>query len=252
MNRIKRLLFSILSEQQYLRLLHRGFYALLDLGLLKGNRKFKFHYKIYSIIKKKDVVLDIGANLGYFAKSFSRLAKEGKVICVEPLPQYYEVLNFYLGKKKNIKIHNVALGKEAGTVTMVLPMQNGMIRTGLPHISNEITSNKERTQDVELVNPLSLLNNETKLDYIKCDVEGYEWVIFQELKPALAKYLPTIQIEIDPSNIEKLLPFFRDLGYVQYGISQFKFIREDGAQNEPGDYLFVHKTKESRFLERTK
>ena len=42
MNRIKRLLFSILSEQQYLRLLHRGFYALLDLGLLKGNRKFKF------------------------------------------------------------------------------------------------------------------------------------------------------------------------------------------------------------------
>jgi hypothetical protein len=122
----------------------------------------------------------------------------------------------------------------------------------LPHISNEITSNKERTQDVELVNPLSLLNNETKLDYIKCDVEGYEWVIFQELKPALAKYLPTIQIEIDPSNIEKLLPFFRDLGYVQYGIYKFKFIREDGAQNEPGDYLFVHKTKESRFLERTK
>ena len=68
MNRIKRLLLSILSEQQYLRLLHRGFYALLDLGLLKGNRKFKFHYNIYSIINKKDVVLDIGANLGYFAK----------------------------------------------------------------------------------------------------------------------------------------------------------------------------------------
>ena len=37
MNPIKRLLFSILSEQQYLRLLHRGFYILLDLGLLKGN-----------------------------------------------------------------------------------------------------------------------------------------------------------------------------------------------------------------------
>ena len=250
MNRIKRLLFSILSEQQYLRLLHRGFYILLDSGLLKGNLKFKFHYKVYSIINKKDVILDIGANLGYFAKSFSRLATEGKVICIEPLPQYYEVLNFHLGKKKNIKIHNVALGKEAGTVTMVLPMQNGMIRTGLPHISNKIVSNKERTQDVELVNPLSLIKNETKLDYIKCDVEGYEWVIFQELKPALEQYLPTIQIEIDPKNIEDFLPFFRDLGYVQYGISKSQFIREDGVQNEPGDYLFVHQTKESQFLER--
>ena len=75
-------------------------------------------------------------------------------------------------------------------------------------------------------------------------------MIFQELKPSLEQYLPTIQIEIDAKNIEDFLPFFRDLGYVQYGISNFKFIREDGVQNEPGDYLFVHQTKESQFIER--
>ena len=34
------------------------------------------------IIKEKDVVLDIGANLGYFAKTFSRLASKCKVICI--------------------------------------------------------------------------------------------------------------------------------------------------------------------------
>lgn len=247
MNGIKGLLFYFLSEKRYLRVLHRGFYMMLDLGLLKGNHKFKFHYKIYSLIKKDDVILDIGANLGYFSKSFSRLAPEGKVICVEPLPQYFDVLTYFLGQKKNTKIHNVALGKDAGSVTMVLPMQNGMIRTGLPHISTSKTKSTERTQEVKLVNPLSLIENINKLDYIKCDVEGYEWVIFQELKPAIEKHLPIIQIEIDEKNREKLLTFFLALGYVQYGISKFKLKQESGAQEEAGDYLFVHGSKESSF-----
>ena len=88
------------------------------------------------------------------------------------------------------------MGKESGTVTMVLPMQDGMIRTGLPYVSKEKTSSNERTQEVRIVNPLSLIEGEPKLDYIKCDIEGYEWVVFQALKPALIKYLPIVQIEI--------------------------------------------------------
>ena len=55
---------------------------------------------------------------------------------------------------------------------------------------------------------------------------------------------------VKAKNIEDFMSFFRDLGYVKYGISKFKFIREDGVQNEPGDYLFVHQTKESQFIER--
>ena len=106
MKQIKRILFSILSEKRYLRLLHRSFYFMLDLGLLKGNSKFKYHYKVKEIIKEKDVVLDIGANLGYFAKSFSRLASNGKVICIEPLPQYFDVLHYFLGAKSNVEIRH--------------------------------------------------------------------------------------------------------------------------------------------------
>ncbi len=35
----------------------------------------------------------------------------------------------------NTTIYNVALGSEEGSITMVLPESNGMIRTGLPHIA---------------------------------------------------------------------------------------------------------------------
>jgi len=225
---------------------------MLDLGLLKGNTKFKYHYKVKDIIKEKDVVLDIGANLGYFAKTFSRLASKGKVICIEPLPQYFDVLNYFLGTKSNVKIHNVALGKEPGVVTMVLPMQDGMIRTGLPHITNKTTS--ERTQDVNIVNPISLIKNEDAIDYIKCDVEGYEWVIFQELLPAIKKHLPIIQIEIAQENLSAFLTFFAELDYIQYGISNNKFIKEitGQKQQEEGDYLFIPKSKEASFLKHTK
>ena len=250
MKAIKQYLFSILSEKSYLKLLHRSFYALLDLGILKWDQKFKYHYKVKSFIKQDDVVFDIGANLGYFAKTFSRITPKGKVICVEPLPQYFEVLNHFLGKKKNVTLHNVALGKETGKVTMVLPMQNGMIRTGLPYISKVKTRSEERTQEVEIVHPMSLIKDEPKLDYIKCDIEGYEWIVFQELKEAIIKHRPIVQIEIADKNRQDLMDYFSTLEYVQYGIAANKVIQKDGQKRENGDYLFVPKSKEASFLKR--
>jgi len=252
MKAIKKFLFSILSEKSYLKLLHRSFYIFLDTGLLKGDQKFKYHYKVKSFIKEDDIVLDIGANLGYFAKTFSRITSKGKVICVEPLPQYFNVLTHFLGNKKNVTLHNVALGKESGTVTMVLPMQDGMIRTGLPYVSKEKTTSNERTQEVRIVNPLSLIEGEPKLDYIKCDIEGYEWIVFQALKPALIRHLPIVQIEISQKNLNDFINFFTALEYVQYGISNHEVIKEDGVQNEEGDYLFIPKSKEESFLNRLK
>ena len=48
---IKRILTKVLSQQGYLKAMHRGFYFLFDLGLLKRDQRFKFHYKVASLIK---------------------------------------------------------------------------------------------------------------------------------------------------------------------------------------------------------
>ena len=92
---------------------------------------------VKEFIKDGDIIIDIGANLGYFSRTFSRISPSGKVICIEPLPQYYSVLSYFLSHRKNVEIHNVALGREAGKATMILPKSNGMIRTGLPYISKK-------------------------------------------------------------------------------------------------------------------
>ena len=92
---VKRILFKLLKQRAYLKAMHRGFYFLYDLGVLKSDKRFKYHYIVKQLIKKDFTVIDIGANLGYFAKIFARLTPQGKVICIEPILPFYQILQKY-------------------------------------------------------------------------------------------------------------------------------------------------------------
>jgi FkbM family methyltransferase len=220
-----------------------------DLRLLWGDKRFKYHYLIRKIIQEDFVVVDIGANLGYFAKNFSRLAKKGKVIAVEPVPIFYNTLIHFLGNKTNVEIHNVALGKEEGIITMVMPESDGFIRTGLPHIaSTEEEKKNHKTQEVKIVSANEFIGNIPRIDYIKCDIEGYEGIVFEEIKYILEEKRPLVQLEISDQNKDQLLKLFKEIDYMQYGVSNFKFIQEYGNQKEEGDYLFIPSEKLNYFL----
>lgn len=245
---IKKLLFKLLSQKSYLRILHRAFYFLYSIGYLKGKTSFKFHYGIQKLISKDAIVVDIGANLGYFSKNFARLAKNGHVISIEPVPYFYDTLKYFLGNFPNVTIHNVALGVENGKLEMVMPESDGMIRTGLPHIAkNEAEKKQHKTVEVNIVKGSELLSDLQRLDYIKCDIEGYEWIVFQEIQPIIAKHRPMVQLEIAEENIPNMLAYFQAMDYQQYGIANFQFVKENGPQKEEGDFLFVPMEKVSEF-----
>ena len=244
MKTIKKFLAKILSQKSYLRTLHRVFYFLYDLGFLKNDSRFKYHYAIKKIIQKDFVVVDIGANLGYFAKNFARLTPNGKVIAIEPVPMFYNTLTYFLGKNQNVEIHNVALGKEEGTITMVMPESDGFIRTGLPHIAHSEEEKKmHKTQDVKIVKASEFIGEIPKINYIKCDIEGYEGIVFEEIKPIIASQRPFVQLEISEKNKKQLLELFIELDYLQFGIYDAHFVSEEGLQKEEGDYFFVPKEK---------
>jgi FkbM family methyltransferase len=249
MKLVKRLLYKILSPKQYLQVLQVVFYWMYDWNVLKGKPAFKYHYLIKKVIQPDFSIVDIGANLGYFSKNFARLTPKGKVVSIEPIPLFYEVLSILLRQYKHVAVHNVALGAEEGKVIMVLPTDDGMIRTGLPHVAqNDAELEKYQNQEVAIVRGSELLGNLEKIDYIKCDIEGYEWVVFQELEPLIAKHKPFVQLEIGDENRENMLELFDRNGYTQFGISNYQFIREIGAQNEPGDYFFVPNERLETFL----
>jgi len=250
---IKKILFKLLSQKTYLKVLQRGFYFMYNLGMLKKDEKFKFHYFIKDIIEPTDTVVDIGANLGYFSRNFAKLTPQGKVLSIEPVKPFYEVLSAFMAKYKHAEVVNYALGNENGSITMVLPESNGMIRTGLPHIAESEEEKKQhKTHEVEVVKGSELLGKLNKIDYIKCDIEGYEVVVFNEIKEVVDHKMPIVQIEIGPENEKVMLDYFNSLDYVQYGICDFKIIKETGTQKEQGDFLFVPKSKTEQFEEKMK
>ena len=240
---VKKILFKLMSQDSYLKTLHRGFYFLFNLGFLKNDERFKYHYLVKDIIEPNYSIVDIGANLGYFSKNFAKLTPQGALLSIEPVKPFYDVLSSFMKKFKHAKVVNYALGNETGTITMVLPESNGMIRTGLPHIAESEEEKKaHKTHDVEIVKGSELLGNLSKIDYIKCDIEGYEVVVFNEIKEVIAKTKPIIQIEIGPDNENAMFDYFDSLNYIQYGVANFKIVKESRTQQEQGDFLFIHES----------
>jgi FkbM family methyltransferase len=248
MKTVKRILYKILPQGSFLRSMHRSFYFMFDAGLLKHNKEYKFHHMVKHIIERDSVIVDIGANLGYFTRNFARLARQGKVLAIEPIPPFFDVLKYFLKRYPHVEIINCALGNETGKVTMVMPSTDGVLRTGLPHIpkdKSELTAHK--TQEVDLLVGSEILGKLAKIDYIKCDIEGYEPIVFEEIREIIKTKRPIVQIEIGPENEERMLKYFEELNYVQYGIADFKLIRETGKQKEQGDFLFVPEEKTTSF-----
>ncbi len=238
---IKKILFRFLPETLYVRTLHRGFYFLYTLGLLKKDKRFKYHYAVKKLIQKDFVVVDIGANLGYFTKTFARKTPEGKVICVEPVPLFANTLKFFLKSNSNVEIFNIALGKENKTVTMALPKSRGVMRTGLPHVLGSKDAKPEESEliEVTMVNTLEFFDKLEKINYIKCDIEGFERYVFEDIEVIINEKRPMVQIEISEVNQEFFFAYFSRLNYRQFGIENFVFVEDNGKQKEEGDFLFV-------------
>ena len=52
-----------------------------------------------------------------------------------------------------------------------------------------------------------------RLDFIKCDIEGYEAVVMEEMRPLLERFRPTVLIETGGENRPRIVRLFTQLGY---------------------------------------
>ncbi len=241
MKKIKFILYRLLGSQRYLRLVSSFFFLFYSLGLLKRNPIYYIHYFVKKLIKKGDYIIDIGANLGYYSKIFSDLVgRKGKVYAVEPLPIYQKVLKRNTAKKSNIQLIPYALGKENGKVQMGVP-GNDVYQHGRNQV---LTENKKITSstEVEIKKASTLFSDLERLDYIKCDVEGFEMNIIPELEELLLKFKPILQIEIDSKNKPDLCSFLENLGYSFFSVEKSNLIPEsmDTLSKTKGDLIFIH------------
>ncbi|MDR0864635.1 MAG: FkbM family methyltransferase [Candidatus Symbiothrix sp.] len=243
----KGFIYKSLGLENYLRILQRGYFLAYKTGLLKRNKNYSYHYFVKKLIKKGDIIIDIGANLGYYSILFAKwTGPTGKVYSVEPIQIYNKLFNEKAKKFSVIELYPYALGLEEKTIELVSSPQTGYLSTGLPHVYDAAKDgnieNQEFRFEAQMKIPSVLFKDLEKIDYIKCDIEGFEYIVLSDMKEIIRRCKPIVQVEVWQESEAKLLSMFEELGYFPYKLNKNQLVlQKENANPMPGDYIFIYK-----------
>ena len=218
-------------------------------------------------IKPGDTAIDIGGNFAYYTERMSKIVgDEGKIFSFEPIPFTFEIFSMLV---KKLKLKNVIFLKKGvsnknETIQFRIPKTDiGTFNTGMAHISarnNNISDinkdydyNNEETFDCEVVALDDFFNgNLPGLSFIKIDIEGAELFALQGAKNLLAKYKPTILIEINPVFLEgfgltqeNVVSFINENGYKIFHLENSSS-KLNIVENKPlwkDNFILIHESK---------
>lgn len=221
-NQLKSLLFNVLKIDGYLAVIQKSYLMALRLGLLKNNPSYQWHYFVASLLKEEDYIVDIGANLGYFTTQFAEKVKSGGYLyCVEPVQPFQKQLKKLLARKPNVALLPYALGEANDkTVTLGIPAQFqklGYLRHGTTTLLyGHNDADGKYSFEATMKKGSELFADLPKLDYIKCDIEGYETVVFPEMRNVIEKFQPLVQLETWGEQLTAMYNFFKGLHFQAY------------------------------------
>jgi FkbM family methyltransferase len=216
---LRKFLVGALGFERYIRIVSRAYLRLVAAGW--GRAKYPELFYLEKLVKPGDVCLDIGANLGYYSVALSRLVgPQGKVLAVEPVPLFQRIWedNVRLSGHDNLMLLPYALGGQNTTVRMGTPARNGLLHHGMTKIADS-NPNEQYGQfyDVDMRVPDEMLADFSRLDFIKCDVEGFEHEVFQHMQNTLRKHRPIIQTELNgQENRRYVSELLAEIGYRPY------------------------------------
>ena len=219
---LHRILYRTLPLEGYLRAVSRLFFLWQRLGLGRRAPETEYVYHLPQLVRAGDTCIDIGANLGYYARTISLLAgPAGRVYAVEPVAPIRKVLSRNLRRCGNTEILPFALGAAAGPVRMGndSARENGYFGTGRNFV-NEGGGRSDVEFTAEMRRGSELFARLPRLDFIKCDIEGYEAVVMEEMRPLLERFRPTVLIETGGENRPRIVRLFTRLGYAGYTLDR--------------------------------
>lgn len=185
------------------------------------------------MIKKGDVVIDIGANIGahtlHMAKS---VGDKGKVFAIEPT-------NYAFNKLKNNIMLNPLISNRIIPRQLLLVSEHNkndkvsgiysswpLVGTNNRHrvhcgVEMSISNAKKNTLDNVIVE-----NRISKIDIIKLDVDGNELDILIGGQNSITKFRPIFVMELGPdqyeknSNFDKVVQLMVSMGYEFYSLNE--------------------------------
>ena len=148
----------------------------------------RYRWYVYNNIPRKRVMIDIGANIGIFARPSAERFEH--VICFEPVFKNFEVLQKNLETYSNVELHNLGLSDRDQTATFELQT----LKCGHTKQVTEFVPNPEFEQHTGELTTLDRFNFES-VDWIKIDVEGFENAVLDGSRDTIQRNRPWLLIE---------------------------------------------------------
>jgi FkbM family methyltransferase len=201
-------------------------------------------------LKKGDVFVDIGTNIGLFSLIASKIVGiEGKVLCFEPAPLTFSRLteNVKLNNFINIDSRNIGLSDKNGELTFYVS-NNGY------DAWNSFAPSQDNKLETSIQVPVSTVDMElkdidkAKIKLVKIDVEGWEKFVLYGGKDFLVNYNPIVMVEFTEENtfnagypVYDIYDIMQDFGYVWHRISNGELVKEKKKLHYPYDNLIAIK-----------
>lgn len=205
-----------------------GFQLNVDPVIDNGVERALYSYGTYEkgtldiigkILKKGDVFVDVGANIGLMSIYASfKVGEEGRVIAFEPNPNTNDLLieNIHLNNIQNIKVEDLALSSE--TKNSKIYDRWDVNRGGASLIE---PSNPTQSYDIQETTFSEYFNPDLEINLIKIDVEGFELEVLKGSKafilntktpPILIIEFSSMRVNTFGENTEPLYDYLIDLG----------------------------------------
>lgn len=206
---------------------------------------------VLKLIKNGFSVFDVGANFGWYSLNLSRRYPDCKFYSFEPIPKTFKYLesNVKLNDFKNINIYNFGLSNEEKNTNFYY-YSSGSGNASLANLSDD-----DKVEEANcVIKRMDDFIAETKvaLDFIKCDVEGAELLVFRGGIKSIEKFKPIIFTEIlrkwsqkfnyRPNEIIELLA---SIGYNCFVASNEKLVKIESINDDTKEtnFFFLHTDK---------
>jgi FkbM family methyltransferase len=207
---------------------------------------------------EKKNFFDIGANIGWYSIMVAKSNRNILVHSFEPIPKTYQSLvkNVDLNSLPNISTHNFGFSGKSGEFDFYYyPEGSGNASSAnvTGRSDTEVVKCKVKTLD-EHVN-----ENNVRIDFIKCDVEGAELLVFKGGIDAIKNSKPIVFSEILRKWSEKfnynpneIFELFHKLGYLSFTVNGGfleSFYKMDESTQET-NFFFLHQEKHSDLIDK--
>lgn len=144
------------------------------------------------LLRPGDIVADCGANIGFTSAFFAHcVGPTGHVHAFEPLPRNAAAVrrSVELNELANVTVVNAAVGSARGTVRLATGFGNAVIDAASGTLDVPVLTLDEHFAD-------------TRPDFLKIDVEGYELEVLRGARAILARR-PKVALEIHCASLER-------------------------------------------------